>query len=134
MSIDDKELGELYPTHVEAVKARHDRALEKAGAGHAVVFSGAPRRCQTSEREAWASPDTRSKPGTAADALAISAIAKTNTRIPVPLMHNSGPLWKTTNDAKIARGLKLYVSPNRPGTGESGGLAENGLSGYHADP
>jgi len=43
MGIDYNELGELYPAHVEAVKARHDRALEKAGAGHAVVFSGAPR-------------------------------------------------------------------------------------------
>ena len=44
MSIDYKELGELYPAHVEAVKARHDRALEKAGAGHAIIFSGAPRQ------------------------------------------------------------------------------------------
>ncbi len=43
MSIDYKELGQLYPAHVEAVKARHDRALEKAGASHAVIFSGAPR-------------------------------------------------------------------------------------------
>ncbi len=43
MSIDFKELGELYPAHVDAIKARHDRALEKAGAGHAVIFSGAPR-------------------------------------------------------------------------------------------
>ncbi|MFQ5982292.1 MAG: Xaa-Pro dipeptidase [Woeseiaceae bacterium] len=37
------ELGELYPAHIEAVKARHDRALDKAGAGHAVIFSGAPK-------------------------------------------------------------------------------------------
>ncbi len=43
MSIDDNELGELYPAHVEAIKARHDRALERSGAGHAVIFSGAPR-------------------------------------------------------------------------------------------
>ncbi len=35
-------LGELYPAHVEEMKARHDRALEQAGAGHAVIFSGAP--------------------------------------------------------------------------------------------
>ena len=43
MSIDYKELGQLYPAHVETVKARHDRALEKAGGSHAVIFSGAPR-------------------------------------------------------------------------------------------
>ncbi len=43
MSIDYEELGQLYPAHVEAVRARHDRALEKAGASHAVIFSGAPR-------------------------------------------------------------------------------------------
>ena len=43
MSIDYEELGQLYPAHVETVRARHDRALEKAGASHAVIFSGAPR-------------------------------------------------------------------------------------------
>jgi len=43
MSIDFKEFGELYPAHIETIRARHDRALEKAGAGHAVIFSGAPR-------------------------------------------------------------------------------------------
>ncbi len=43
MSIDYEELGQLYPAHVETVRARHDRALEKAGASHAVIFSGVPR-------------------------------------------------------------------------------------------
>jgi len=43
MSIDYVELGQLYPAHVETIKARHDRALEKAGGSHAVIFSGAPR-------------------------------------------------------------------------------------------
>ena len=43
MSTDYQELGELYPAHIEAVRQRHDRALEKAGASHAVIFSGAPR-------------------------------------------------------------------------------------------
>lgn len=36
------ELGLLYPPHLETVSARHDEALDKAGAAHAVVFSGAP--------------------------------------------------------------------------------------------
>ena len=40
--IDEAALAELYPDHVEILKARYDRALERAGAGHAVVFSGAP--------------------------------------------------------------------------------------------
>jgi Xaa-Pro dipeptidase len=43
MSTDYNEFGGLYPAHVETIKARHDHALEKAGAGHAVIFSGAPR-------------------------------------------------------------------------------------------
>ncbi len=43
MSTNYTELGELYAAHIQAIKARHDRALEKAGAGHAVIFSGAPR-------------------------------------------------------------------------------------------
>ncbi len=43
MSSNYAELGELYPAHIEAIKARHDHALEKAGAGHAVIFSGVPK-------------------------------------------------------------------------------------------
>lgn len=31
-----------YADHVNILKARHDRALERAGAAHAVIFSGAP--------------------------------------------------------------------------------------------
>ena len=40
--MDERELSRLYPEHVNAVAARHDAALERAGAGHAVIFSGAP--------------------------------------------------------------------------------------------
>ena len=36
-------LGALYGAHLETVKARHDHALEQAGASHAVIFSGAPQ-------------------------------------------------------------------------------------------
>jgi Xaa-Pro dipeptidase len=41
--VDESALVATYPAHVDAVKKRHDRALERAGAGHAVIFSGAPR-------------------------------------------------------------------------------------------
>jgi Xaa-Pro dipeptidase len=36
-------LGSLYGAHLEIVKARHDRALEQAGASHAVIYSGNPK-------------------------------------------------------------------------------------------
>jgi len=36
-------LGLLYAEHLAAVTARHDRALEKAGASHVVIFSGSPK-------------------------------------------------------------------------------------------
>ena len=36
-------LGDLYAAHLDAVRARHDRALETAGASHAVIFSGSPK-------------------------------------------------------------------------------------------
>jgi len=36
-------LGALYGAHLETVRARHDHALEQAGASHAVIFSGAPK-------------------------------------------------------------------------------------------
>lgn len=41
--IDDAVLGSLYPDHIQTIKSRHDEALERAGANHAVIFSGAPR-------------------------------------------------------------------------------------------
>jgi Xaa-Pro dipeptidase len=41
--IDDSVLATLYPQHLNALKSRHDRTLERAGAGHAVIFSGSPR-------------------------------------------------------------------------------------------
>lgn len=40
---DASELAALYPAHIESLQSRHERALEKAGAGHAVIFSGAPK-------------------------------------------------------------------------------------------
>lgn len=43
MSTDYKELGDSYSAHVETLRQRHDHALEKAGASHAIIFSGAPR-------------------------------------------------------------------------------------------
>jgi Xaa-Pro dipeptidase len=40
---DEQALAGAYWDHVEALIARHDHALERAGAAHAVIFSGAPR-------------------------------------------------------------------------------------------
>lgn len=37
------QLGALYPGHIETLHARHDHALEQAGAAHAVIFSGAQK-------------------------------------------------------------------------------------------
>ncbi len=37
------ELGGLYQRHLETLCARHDHALERAGASHAVIYSGSPR-------------------------------------------------------------------------------------------
>lgn len=37
------ELGALYGDHLATVTARHDHALEKAGASHAVIYSGNPK-------------------------------------------------------------------------------------------
>lgn len=36
-------LAALYPQHIETLRTRHDYALEKAGASHAVIFSGSPK-------------------------------------------------------------------------------------------
>ena len=36
-------LGTLYGDHLETVRRRHDRALEQAGASHAVIYSGNPK-------------------------------------------------------------------------------------------
>ncbi len=37
------QLAALYPAHLETVRERHDHALEKAGANHAVIFSGSAK-------------------------------------------------------------------------------------------
>ena len=37
-------LGGLYAAHIDALSGRYDRALDRAGAAHAVIFSGAPKR------------------------------------------------------------------------------------------
>lgn len=37
-------LGALYGAHLDEIRMRHDRALEQAGASHAVIFSGQPQR------------------------------------------------------------------------------------------
>ena len=36
-------LGALYSGHLEAITARHDHALEQAGASHAIIYSGNPK-------------------------------------------------------------------------------------------
>ncbi len=36
-------LGPLFAEHIEIVASRHDHALEEAGAGHAVIYSGSPK-------------------------------------------------------------------------------------------
>jgi Xaa-Pro dipeptidase len=41
--VDEAVLGSLYPDHIQTLKSRHDQALERAGANHAIIFSGAPR-------------------------------------------------------------------------------------------
>ena len=37
------QLAGFYPAHIDAVRQRHDHALDRAGASHAVIFSGSPR-------------------------------------------------------------------------------------------
>ncbi len=37
------ELAKLYAGHIEALRGRHDRALESSGAAHLVIFSGSPK-------------------------------------------------------------------------------------------
>ncbi len=39
----NQSLGALYKDHVQALMARHDHALEQAGASHAIIYSGNPK-------------------------------------------------------------------------------------------
>ena len=43
MNIDTTAVGAHYGAHIDIVKERHDRALEKAGASCVIIFSGAPK-------------------------------------------------------------------------------------------
>lgn len=40
--VDESALAATYPAHITELESRHQRALERSGAGHAVIFSGAP--------------------------------------------------------------------------------------------
>jgi Xaa-Pro dipeptidase len=42
-SVSNPSLGDLYAAHVAAIRSRHDRALDHAGASHAVIYSGNPK-------------------------------------------------------------------------------------------
>ena len=42
-SDNNSSLGGLYASHLATVTARHDHALETAGASHAIIFSGSPK-------------------------------------------------------------------------------------------
>lgn len=39
----NRSLGALYRSHLQTVTSRHDHALERAGASHAVIYSGNPK-------------------------------------------------------------------------------------------
>lgn len=41
--VSESELREPFGEHMQIIKSRHDQALERAGAAHVVIFSGAPR-------------------------------------------------------------------------------------------
>lgn len=41
--IDNEALAAHFPEHIDELRKRHDMALEKAGASHAIIFSGAPQ-------------------------------------------------------------------------------------------
>jgi Xaa-Pro dipeptidase len=44
-------LAQLFPAHVAEICARHDHALENAGAAHAVIFSGFPKTVFLDDRQ-----------------------------------------------------------------------------------
>jgi hypothetical protein len=35
--VNQADLGSLYPDHIQTIKFRHDQALERAGASHAII-------------------------------------------------------------------------------------------------
>lgn len=86
-------LGALYSAHVEALCARHDRALETSGAAHAVIFSGALKYAFLDDRDYPFRPNPHFLSWAPLSALPLSYIVYTPGETPVLIYYQPHDYW-----------------------------------------
>jgi Xaa-Pro dipeptidase len=87
------DLALLYPAHLATVSERHDGALEKAGAAHAVVFSGAPVYSFQDDRAYPFRPNPHFLTWAPLGALPFSYIVYTPGKTPVLIYYQPRDYW-----------------------------------------
>ena len=89
------ELGALYRAHIATVQSRHDEALEKSGAAHAVVFSGSPKIAFLDDHSYPFKANPHFVSWAPLIALPLSYIIYTPGEIPVLLYYQPHDYWHT---------------------------------------
>ncbi len=92
-------LAELYPAHLATVSARHDAALAKAGAAHAVIFSGAPVYAFLDDHAYPFRANPHFLAWAPLDGLALSYIAYTPGKAPVLVYYQPRDYWHSVPGA-----------------------------------
>jgi Xaa-Pro dipeptidase len=86
-------LGDLYGAHLDEIKRRHDRALELAGASHAVIYSGNPKPMFLDDNYYPFKPNPHFVSWVPLTQLPHSYIVYTPGEIPILLYHQPRDYW-----------------------------------------
>lgn len=86
-------LGALYGRHIETLCARHDHALERAGASHALIFSGSPKVAFLDDHEYPFKPNPHFVSWVPLTALPLSFIVYTPGETPVLIYYQPRDYW-----------------------------------------
>ena len=89
----NKALAALYPAHIEALRVRHDHALETSGAAHAIIFSGALKYAFLDDRDYPFRPNPHFLSWAPLTGLPLSYIVHTPGETPVLIYYQPHDYW-----------------------------------------
>ncbi len=93
------DLAELYPGHLATMSSRHDAALDKAGAAHAIIFSGAPAHAFLDDHAYPFRPNPHFLAWAPLGGLPLSYIAYTPGKAPVLVYYQPMDYWHSVPGA-----------------------------------
>ena len=103
------ELGALYRAHVETMMARHDDALEKSGAAHAVIFSGSLRYAFLDDRDYPFRPNPHFVSWVPLTGLPLSYIVYTPGETPILIYYQPKDYWHVVPGAGFTATLAFNL-------------------------